>query len=63
MSKAEPPHSQPYYQLWGKHEFDMSSQRNILLNFLHDSNLDDAFIQYIDKHFPEDENGFRQEVP
>ena len=48
------------YALWGKHEFDIEEQRNILLWFLKDNELDKKFMKYLDYWFPENEEGIRQ---
>jgi len=54
------PNIDSYYALWGKHEFDMDAQRNILLWFLADTKLDKKFMAYINYYFPQDEDGVRQ---
>ena len=55
------PNINSYYALWGKHEFDLSLQRMILLHFLADNNLDGKFMEYLDYWFPEDDDGYRVE--
>jgi hypothetical protein len=57
---SDAPSIQAYYHLWGKHEFDMDNQRNILLWFLNDKGLDKEFMEYLNYWFPEDEDGVRQ---
>lgn len=54
-----PPDIKSYYALWGKHEFDLDFQRNLLLHFIADNSLDGDFIKYLDYHFPEGLDGVR----
>ena len=60
-SKLQAPNSPPYFELVGRHEFDQEEQRNILLNFLRDLLLERAFMEYLDKHFPKNEDDLRRE--
>jgi hypothetical protein len=50
------PNIESYFALWGKHEFDIESQRNILLHFVTDRKLDAGFMKYLDYHFPENKD-------
>lgn len=46
------PSIQSYFQVSSK-DFDIDSQRNILLWFINDKGLDDQFLKYLNHHFPE----------
>ena len=59
-NRLEPPDASPYYHLWSGHWIGKEGQRNILLNFLDEKGLNDEFIKYLDEHFPENEDGYRE---
>ncbi len=43
-----------YHTLWAD-RFDIEIQRNILLHFIVEKNLDADFVAYLKHHFPENE--------
>lgn len=57
--KLDSPDTPPYFHLITGHWADIDQQRNILLHFIHEKGLNEEFIKYLDKHFPEDEDGYR----
>lgn len=50
MSRYQPPESRPYYFLWGT-KADMDVQRNILLRFIHERNLDEEFVEWFKENY------------
>jgi hypothetical protein len=56
---SDAPNIQSYYQLWGKHEFGIEEQRNLLLWFIAEKNLDADFVTFLNHWFPEDQDGVR----
>lgn len=60
-NRLEPPDAPSYYYLWADHWADAIEQRNILLNFIVEKGLDEEFIKYINQHFPENEDGNREQ--